>query len=122
VQETLLDYLKRFAPVADDLDDDDVQNAHSYVRNWELKIGLSRRKVLNFYKRVWRAYEMGTLDEHGLQAIGETNGVRLLFEVVRPITVAYHLVAIHHSNLKAFRADLSHFDWLDKFSEKIRGQ
>ena len=66
-----------------------------------------RRKLHYYFKRAYILYERGLLSRQSLEIITDANGYRLLFDVVKPLSLAVNPPG----------SDLSRFDWFDKLRE-----
>ena len=66
-----------------------------------------RRRVHHYFKRAYRLYEHGFLSAKSLELITDANGYRLLFDVVKPLSLA----------VNPPDSDISRFDWYDRQRE-----
>ena len=67
---------------------------------WQIADSEQRRRVHYYFKRAYRLHEHGFLSVRSLELIIDSNGYRLLFDVVKPLSLA----------VNPLDSDLSRFD------------
>lgn len=78
------------------------------------KLNSARRYVHHYFKIAYKMWDKKLLHDRYIDCIINVEGRALLYDVVKPLSLAVHLVILCNCNPEEFIKARNQFDWFDK--------